>query len=213
MFKKTVVLNTKILKNNTDFTFDYKSVLFFTLFLCGLILGVSLVDQGDENFIQFLTRLFKNRIEAEKNNSFLICLCGEFLPVFLLELFCYIGGLCAVGMPFIWMIPVGFGAFCGSVIALYFVNFGVTGMGYCALTTIPYYAITAATLIKCCCESTMCSTEILVYALKGERRDKTIPPILKDYTSKYLLLCIPLIIAAAINAGSCKLFSELFNFT
>lgn len=212
MFKKTVVLNTKKLKPKGHFTFDYKSLLFFTLFLCGLILGVSFIKSGDENLIEFLTRIFKNRISAEKNNSFLTCMCGDILPLLLLELFCFIGGLCAVGMPFIWLLPVGFGSFCGVVIALFFVNYGVTGLGYCALTNIPYYAITAATLIKCCCESTMCSNEVLLFALKGETNERKNNPILKDYTLKYLLLCVPIIIASAIRAGSSKLFSGLFDF-
>ena len=209
MFKKTVVLNTTRLKPIGKFTFDYKSVLFFTLFLCGLIVGVTFINKGDEALVEFFTKILKNRITAENNNNFLTCFCGDVLPLMLLQLFCYIWGLCAFGIPFIWLAPLVFGLMCGMTIGLYLVNYGIMGLGYCALVKIPAYAITAATLIKCCCESTICSDNIFVYALKGERSENT---ILKDYTLKYILLCIPLVLAAVLSAGCDKLFSGFFNF-
>lgn len=212
MFKKTVVLKTNRFKPKGKITFDYKALLFFTLFLCGLIIGVSFINKGDENLINYLTKLFKNRILAENSNNFFTCFCGDFLPLLLMQFFCYIGGLCAVGIPFIWLIPVAFGLFCGIAIALFFVNYGITGLSYCALINIPCYAITAATLIRCCCESTVCSNNILIYAMRGDNGEKLKTPILKDYTFKYILLCIPLVVAALISAGSYKMFSGLFSF-
>lgn len=212
MFKKSVVVKANKIKRIPGISPDYKSIIFFTLFVCGLIIGVTIIKNGESDFTDIFSKLLHNSISAKNNNSWFRCFCGEFLWLFLLILIDFICGLCGVGLPLIWLVPVCFGSIAGLILSLYFVNYGMPGLGYCALINIPCYAITAATLIKCCCESTKVSNEIFFYILGGKKSDNTKEPLLKDYIINYVLLCIPIIIAALISTGSFKLFSGLFNF-
>lgn len=212
MFKKSVVLKANKLKPIAGVSPDYKTVIFFTLFVCGLIIGVTVISQSGTDFTDFFSKIIHNNISAKKDSSWFKCFCGEFVWLFILVFVDFICGLCGVGLPFIWLIPICFGCFAGMVLALFFINYGMTGLGYCALMNIPSYAITAATLVKCCCESTKVSNEIFFYILSGSKGDTSKTPILKEYTVKYIFFCIPVIIAALISTGSFKLFSGLFSF-
>ncbi len=212
MFKKSVVLKANKLKPLSGISTDYKTAIFFTLFVCGLIIGVSIVKKGDSEFIDFFSKLMHNNISAKNDSSWFRCFCGDFLWLFLLVFVDFICGLCGVGFPFIWLIPVCFGGFTGMVLSLFFINYGMTGLGYCALINVPGYAITAATLVKCCCESTKISNEIFFFIIGGNKNEGNKEPLLKDYVINYILLCVPVVLSALISTGSFKLFSGLFGF-
>ena len=212
MFKRSVVLKANKIKSVPGISPDYKTIIFFTLFICGLIIGVSLIKKGNSDFTEFFSKLLRNNITAKIDSSWLRCFCGEFVWLFLLVFVDFICGLCGVGLPLIWLVPICFGCVSGLVLSLFYVNYGLTGLGYCSLINVPCYAITAATLVKCCCESTKVSNEIFLFILGGRKNDNIKESLLKDYIINYLLLCIPIVIAALISTGSLKLFSGLFNF-
>lgn len=209
MFKKSVVIRANKLKK-IQLKFDYKTVIFFTVLLCGIIFGVLLSNKGSLAWHTFFNTFVNNHLTVKATSSVFRNFCSIFFSFFLIILFDYVCGLCGVGAPFLYLTPLFLGAYCGTITSQFFYIYGASGLLYCLAVNIPCYAITAATLIKCCCFSSDISKEIFVYLISG--RNDTKEKILHNYTLKYLLLCIPIALSALLNAVSFKLFGRLFNF-
>ncbi len=209
MFKRNFVINTKRLHIHK---LDYQSALLFTLFICGLILGIVFIKNCDDDFKDVALKCLRNYISVKAESGFLQCFLGTLTILLLCVFFNLLFGLCAVGIPLIWLIPVCFGAFCGCGVSCFFINYGLKGLCYCALVNVPCYAITAATLIKCCCESTKMSINIL-NSIRGARADNIKGcQSFNDFLLNHLALCIPIVAGALLSAVGFRLFSSLFIF-
>lgn len=212
MFKRSVVLKANKIKHAGSFKPDYKTLIFFTLFLCGLIIGTTVVNKSESEFLTLIMKVLKNNITAKNGGGWLKCFCGDFVWLFIPLFTDFLCGLCGIGLPFIWSIPVVFGCVSGTVFSAFFMSYGVVGLGYCALMYVPCCAITAATLVKCCCESTKMSSEIFFYILGNGKNEGTKKSLLKEYSTVYIVFCIYILIGAAISTCSFKLLSGLFGF-
>lgn len=207
MFKKSVVLKSRAFKPKS---FDYEALILFSLFLCGVILGAFLIKNVNDEIENALTALVKSYITTKSENGFLTCFSGCFVFLLIFLIIAFLFGMCAIGTPFVWSVPVIFGIFCGGYISLLVINYGFKGILYCILVDLIPYAITAASLVRCCCESTSLSINLFTCiagesALRGRN-------IFKEYALKYLVLCIPVILGALISAFLFKIFQGLFIF-
>lgn len=208
MLKKSVVIRAKRLK---PLNLDYKTVVFFTLMICGIILGISLVKNSDGEFNKALTNLIESINSTKYNNSLLSCVFYVFGWLFLLVLLTFFGGLSGVGLPFISLVNIVFGIICGVFCGIYYVKYGIQGIGFFSLVYLPCYAITAATLIKCCCESFKMSLGIFSFLSGINVNQNKNKKILNDYILNYLILSIPIIIASILNVAGFKVFVGLFD--
>ncbi len=211
MFKKSVVIKATRFKPNNNYKFDYKTIIFFTIFLCGLIVGIIIFKRSGDAFAQFITNVLKNYLTVCTSNSIFKNFCSIFFSLCLVVFLLFIFGLCAVGQPLIWICGFLFGCSIGIVISTYYCTFGILGVGYCALINIPCYAITAATLIKCCCESMCISNNIFFYSMGNYKTSNSKNYILKEYVLKYLIFLTPILVASLLKACFLKLFSGLFG--
>ncbi len=209
MIKKSVVIKAKRIK---PLKWDYETIILFTLFLCGVILGVMLIKNCSEEFCDFLKSGLGNYISTKNKSSFITCLSGTTAFLLLFVLIDFLFGLCAVGTPLVWIVPVAFGVICGCSASGLFKFYGLKGLFYCVLVELVCYAITAATLVKCCCESTQMSLE-LFSCIIGNKNNYKNSYIFKEYALNYLVLCIPVIVGAVVSTVSFKVFASLFIFT
>ncbi len=207
MFKKSVVIRAKRLK---PLKLDYKTILFFTLMICGVIIGISLIKNSDNDFNRILKNLIDGINTTKNNNSFLSGTFYVFGWLFVFVLLAFFSGLSGLGIPFISLVNVLFGVICGSFCGIYYVNYGMKGIGFFSLVYLPCYAITAATLIKCCCESLKISFNVFSFLSGNTVNQSKNKKLLKDYIFSYLILSIPLILASILNIAGFKLFSGLF---
>lgn len=206
MFKKSVVIKAKRIK---PLKWDYETIILFTLFLCGVILGVLIIKNGSDELNNFIGSCISNYISAKNTCGYLMCFSG-LLAVLLLFLFLdFLFGLCAVGTPMVWSVPIFFGITCGCCVSSMFNIYGLKGLLYCVLVDLICYAITAATLIKCCCESTRMSVELFTSIVGNNYKTNC---LFKEYAINYLILCVPIIIAALISTVCFKIFAGLFIF-
>lgn len=212
MLKRSVIIKTKSLGSFAKLSFDYKLIIYFTLFLSGVIAGVMLIKNAGDDFNRFFAKLLVNHINAKMSNSFFGDFCFLFLCLLLLFLINYLCSLSAVGFPFIWLILTGFGIFCGCEIGEFCISFGLKGLLFCFLVNIPCYAITAATLVCCCCESTRICNNIFCYLISGTASEAGKNHFIKDYTLRYLIMCLPLILGALLSTICFKMFSGFFSF-
>lgn len=209
MFKRSVVIRAGKFKAPA-IKLDYKTVIFFTLLLCGVLFGVMLSRKGSPQWHVFFNTFVNNHIATKATSSVFRNFCSIFFCFFVIVLFDYICGLCGVGAPFLYMTPVILGVYCGVVISQYYCLYKLSGLVYCIMVNIPCYAIAAATLIKCCCYSSDISKEIFVYLVNGRNDSKE--KILYNYTVRYLIMCIPIVIGSLLSSVNFKLFSGLFEF-
>lgn len=208
MLKKSVVIKADKLR---PVNADCKTIVLFSLFLCGIILGVFLIKNCDDDIKNAINVVLKNYISAKSDCGFFSCFSSCFFLMLIFILFAFLFGLSAVGTPLVLFVPISFGLICGSAVSLMLSNYGLKGLFYCIIVDLLPYAITTATLVKCCCESTKLSVELLgciagANSIKGRN-------MFKDFVFTYLILCVPVIIGALISAFFFKIFQGLFIFT
>ncbi len=208
MFKKTVVLKRR--KMNLP-KFDYRNFFFFSLFICGLILGVLTIKNENSELNDALKNFFINYISEKSEKTFFEYFFECSLLIFIIPLFCFFAGLCAVGGPIIIAIPTLVGIVVGMATGILYSQYALQGLGYSALVIIPSTAIVIATLLKCCDESINMALDIIYMIIGGNSSNIKVNK-LKEYCLKYLVLCLPFVLAGAINTVSFKLFGGLFSF-
>lgn len=207
MFKKGVVIKANRIK---PINFDFESIILFSLFLCGIILGVFLIKNCDDYIKNALSTLIGNYISAKSECGFLACFSGVVVFLLTFIIFVFLFGLCAVGTPLVWLVPILFGVLCSCYVSLMLINYGLKGLLYCVIVDLLPYAITTATLVKCCCESTKISVD-LFGCIAGDTIIKG-KNLFKEYIMSYFILCIPVVIGALISAFCFKIFQGLFIF-
>lgn len=207
--KKSVVIKAKRMRPINNFVIDYKALLFLVVFICGLILGITILRESDNDITSLINNIVKNNYMAMKTCSFMNAFSGIILLLFLLVFYIYLFGQCSVGFPFVALAPLIWGMYSGLIISSYYSMFGLKGIGFCCIVNIPCYAITAATLIRGCCIATNSSNEIFLGVMSGEW-NKQSNYSLKSYTVSFLVLLIPLVFSSLLKAGCYKLFGDLF---
>lgn len=210
MLKKSVVIGAHKFKKNRPVFTDYKSVIYLCLFACSIAFGVMLSHKGSDWWHSFLGTLICNHLTAKQGSTLLVNFCGTFAPLLAILVYCYIFGMCGVGAPFLYLAPVVLGVFSGVCGAEFFHKFALEGLVYWCCVNIPCNAITAATLIRCCCYGSELSNyvfSLLIYP-KTERKEH----LLKEYSVKFLVMTIPVALGALLSAITFSLVGKLFSF-
>ena len=73
MLKKTIVFKKK---NITLPKFQYKTIVLFTLFFCGAVIGCITITKGDESFLKMPEDLLKSYLTAKSEIGFLKDFCN-----------------------------------------------------------------------------------------------------------------------------------------
>ena len=207
--KKSVVIRPINLKK---VRFDYKAIILFIIFICGIVLGISLYDNSGKDIRDILIRYMETSLDNKINQTYFKTFVTSFVYMVFPIALSYVFGLCATGLPFVWLMPIIYGVINGIVASMYYYSYSAKGVALFALSVLLGNAITAATLIKCCCESSVMSLNIFsaITSKKGSIKNEIYN--IKDYTINYLILIIPVIIASFINTTSYRVFYKLFGF-
>ena len=207
MLKKSVVIKRKKLNISN---FDFKNLIFFSLFFSGVIIGVLTTKSKDLMLNSLLTEFFNNYIVERTNEGLLGCFFESFLLFSFTPFLTFIFGLSAVGFPIIIATPAIMGALTGMATGFLFFNYSLQGLCYSALIIVPAVSIVVATLIKCCSEAIIMSMDIITCI--GGYQNNLKQNIMKEYCLRFLVLFIPIIISALLNVFSFKIFGNLFSF-
>ena len=208
MFKKSVVIRAKGIK---PIKLDYKALLFFSLMICGIIIGVSLIKNGDSEFKGLVKSLIDSINNTKSNNLLFSCVLFVIGWLLVPLIVAFFSGLSGLGLPFLALLNVLYGMFCGLFCGIYYVCFGLQGIGFFSLVNLPCYAITAATLIKCCCESLKMSFNVFSFLSGNCISQSKNKNMLKEYILTYLILCLPVVAGSFLNVISFKIFGDLFS--
>lgn len=207
MFKKTFVLKKK---NIALPKFQYKTVVLFTLFFCGAIIGCITIIKGDADFLKVPEGILKSYLTSKSEIGFLKDFCNLLVIFLAFPLAVFLFGFCAVGTPLIYFSPCFFGVFSGGTVSLIMKAYGSAGTGFAALAVIPGTALAAASLVKCCSVASGMSLGLMSLLSGNTKSDDS--RLINKYLKEYAVQVIPSLLAAAINAGSFTLFGGLFDF-
>ena len=189
---------------------NYRLLIIFTLFLCGLIIGVECVKYGSEPLVTSVKEIFDSSRAEKAQLGYLTLIIKSFLPFLFYLIAAFVMGVCAAGVPFILMLPLFRGCMTGITGALMYSSYGVTGLGYCALIVYPGTALAVSTLIFALSESMRMSSGI--FALITDRKSAYAGYPLKMYCGRYGIFTAAALLAAVIDAVLFKAFESFFVF-
>lgn len=205
--KRNFIANNKINRQS------HSNLLYImtALFLCGVIVGVSIIKSADSDLKNLIFTFIDNYISTKCQSNLLMLLSSLLLGLLLFILFEYMFGLCAVGVPFSIVTLILFGVFCGLEASCIILHWGLKGILYYIMINLPCNAVTAAIMLKCCCESIDMSLSLFNCILKiGSIKNKHTD--FKEYSIKFLILILPVTISVIISTILFKIFCKLFIF-
>lgn len=208
IIKKPMIIKRKGIKNHSIY---YSYILFSALFAAGVIIGCSTVKRADSDIIRAIGNLLGTILQSDIKSGFFKCLLSSIGAASVFPLITMLVGFSAIGAPIAALTPFVLGGACGITASSYYCSYGMKGIGFCTLVIFPFLAIVAATVIKCCNESFIMSTELFGF-LTVNSKTKNKKPELKEFCAKYAVLCVPLIIAALFRTIGFLLFAEIFDF-
>lgn len=195
------------------FKSNQKLILLTTLFVCGMLLGVLFVKHASTETYSMLQNLVDTHFKETEAQSvlmnFLTTLGTEGIYLLLVVL-C---GLCIVGEPILWLLPIGKGLGLGVVSASLYKIYTLQGLEYYALFLLAPAVLSTAALLFGCKESILFSRDMNRSLFKKTDAGFGIGA-LKLYALRHIVLFVIMIFAAALSAvlmhlfhGSVSLFS------
>ncbi len=190
---------------------NYKPALFFFFLFTGLLIGVICIRYGAQSLTELAAGIFEQSRTDKSQQSIFALFFSDWLASLCFLFAAFTIGLCAVGLPFLPLIPLIKGIYLGALGGYMYTQYGLTGIGYCALVLYPGAALMLTALIYACTESMMMSADIcsmLVNKTKQQNNSNT----LKLYCVRYGVLTMILFGASIIDTTFLKLFGGYFSF-
>ena len=149
-----------------DFKANADILLFFTLFVCGLMIGSSLYLSVDAN------NVFSNLTAQAMHYGVIFNILIRIAFCVLMFIACFIGGTGGAGLILLIFLPVINGAFYAMAASYYITTFAANGLGRFALTVLPGGILYITALILFCAESAYLSKQTASLLFFG-RNDET----------------------------------------
>lgn len=180
--------------------------LFFALGI-GILIGSIASGSNFSNENSILFKMHNSYIQSRSEQSFLELFWGVFLSEFLYLLICYILGLCAIGIPFLYTIPLIYGIGKGIILGFLYAEGGFSGI----LNSILFYSVQgvglSSVLIIALKKSYKMSLQAFSSINSSSRNSKNIT--LKKYNQFYIIILLIAVLFCAVDALMFKI--NVFN--
>ncbi len=187
--------------NPSEIIYENKIIIYsVVLYIGGLALGAAFIKLfGVSYFESFL----KKELTVNSNNfiSMFFYRMSVYLTVFLITV---LFGMCIIGYPVIYTVPLVTGAAISIKIAYYYMSYKLKGIGYSLLMIIPEAAAFETLLLYSV--NTSCKLSYTIFNTVN-KKDMTKEINLKSYLKSYLIYFLILFVIASIST----LFSYLLN--
>ena len=186
-----------------------KEFVLFLFFFAGLALGAFAVRKNSSQILDRLLSLFQNYAAVKGEQSAAVNFSNALFRQLILLLSTFCIGLCAVGMPFLYLVPFAYGVGSGLVSAFLYKTYMLKGIGYCALILFPGIVLTTAALIFACSVGADMSRFLMDRLLtKDTPRAETF----RQYCLRFLIAAGVAACAALTETALYALFSGYFQF-
>ena len=178
-----------------------------TLFITGIVIGAICARSAGNDVIEKLVQVIRNYTEIRSQQS----MAGNFGNSFAMGMLClillYLAGVTAWGAPVALLMPVfkgmGYGIVCGTLYA----DYAARGFGYAALVILPGTLISTLAILIAAkeCARFSCGIFTEICLSRSSRRDSV-----KNYSIRFLLLVLFILLSAAADMMAIRLFSGVF---
>lgn len=202
-FVKNSIISTKFfIKDNT------LTVIFITLFTVGTLIGsFSLyfsIDKSD-SVILLLNQYFSEN----KSLSIMALFSRNLISAFIYLGIMYISGLCAIGLPFIGIIPVIKGIAIGAIISYQYVYNGLKGFLYTLIIILIPAALLMAVFNLAYIEGMYMSLAVSNGIFNGKPRETKYSLSFMTFTKRFLIFSVGIVIISILEAIVSSVFSSI----
>lgn len=182
-----------IVKNN-------RRLIFLTvIFICGLLLGSTAIKNKDAALTEELKSLIENFCRVRSQSSLAVNFFSIFGTECIFLIPAMLFGVCSVGEPFLWLLPLGKGMGLGMIAAYLYSEHSLNGMLYFAAILLPPSVFSAAALLLGCKESILMTHDIN-RVLLGKREKTGDAGFFKLYILRYIVLLASVLLASGLGA-------------
>ena len=188
---------------------DWIIIMLIIIFFTGLLIGAYMIKNGENTFTSKIVESYTSFTEVSQSKSFTILFFKLFSIGSGVILLMYFTGLCALGIPFVTIIPFIAGLFIGIISGFYYKHYMLKGLGYCMIIIFPSMILFCASMLIACKGSIKMSRNML--NLLSMRRSQP-QESFKSYTVNYLILILITALSCLVYTILTKLFSGIFGF-
>ena len=187
---------------------SWQKLALLGLYALGLFLGAKTAGSASSGWQARLLELLRAQRLGRAGLTPFGSALGYFGVDFLFMLAAFLLGLCAAGLPFLLLLPVLRGMGTGVVSGWLYMAYGLPGVGYSVLVLCPAAVISVLIMLAYCKESMLMSSDMaLVLTGKQEQMESG----LRLYVTRYLVLLLVAVLAAALDALCFAAFSGIFE--
>lgn len=190
---------------------SWKLILLTALFAAGMAFGAVLVKySADHEWLEKLLHLLQEYSIMRSSQSLFSTMCNSLFSNLLYLAVAFIAGLCAMGFPFLAILPFIRGLGMGAVFGYLYSTKALTGVGYCLLILLPGAILSTATLLIGCREGITMSLD--VFAVMNGNKTLDSYHNFRLYSARFGILLVLLACASLADALFAKAFSGFFHF-
>ena len=190
---------------------NIKVIILGLFFIIGILIGTLIIKQNIGQTFEDTSYLINGFINKRAADSAIGIFINSFLASFPLILISFLIGLCAIGMPFIPLIPAFRGLGIGLAMGYLYSGFGVKGIAYCALLIIPAAVFSSTCLILSCRESLKFSF-LLLSTITPSGKSGQLSNYFKKYSFKQFGYVLILLLSSFIETLLYTAFAGMFIF-
>lgn len=198
-----------ISKKAKNITSNSQIIVLVLLFTGGLLFGAFSVKNENSLLFEKLIPLYIRYAESKAAMSDITVFFSSMLLYSAVIILAYFTGLCAVGVPFVALIPVTTGVFTGAVSGYIYGTYMLRGLAYCGIIIFPSAVITVSAIIFASRESMIMSRNML--NLLSQRHNQKYEDF-RSYSIRFLIYLAVTAAGAVVEALMCHLFIGLFSF-
>ena len=202
-FVKNSIISTKFfIKDNT------LTVVFITLFTVGTLIG-SFTLYYSIGKTDSVSLLLKQYFDENITLSIIALFSRNVIAAFVYLGIMYIGGLCAIGLPFIAIIPVIKGIAVGTIISYQYVYNGLKGFLYALIIIIIPTALLMTIFTLAYIEGMYMSLTVSNGIFNGKPRESKYNLSFMTFTKRFLIFSVGIVIICIIEAVISSAFSSI----
>lgn len=188
---------------------NWQIYVLLLLFLVGIIIGSFVSKENGTLVTNKIADFYMEYLKTKPTISGLSVFFNTFLLASSAVVIAYFIGLCAVGIPFVALIPILAGGFIGTISGYIYENYMLKGLGYCAIIIFPAAIISVAAILFACKESFLMSVTML--NLLSQRRSQPLESF-KNYSLRFSIYIAITAAGALTETIMTRLFIGLFVF-
>ena len=202
-FVKSSIINTRFFLKDNTITFVFISL--FTLATLGGSFALCLTAHSDT----VLSLILKQYFSENESLSIIELFSRNVIAAFICLVLMYIGGLCAIGIPIVSIIPIIKGISIGAIISYQYVYNGIKGFLYTVVILLLPQALYMAIFTLAYTEGFYMSLSVSNGIFAGKPRNLKYSVNFLTFTKRFIIFSVCIVFISLLEATVSSLFSSL----